>query len=210
MDRSASKESLISFTSSTEQPYQTPSRRVKLPKLELRMFSGKIEDWPEFWDSFCSAIHLDQQLAKVDKFKYLRSYLEGPARSVIKGFSLTEVDYDEAVALLRKRYERPDVMRIAHINELINLAHVFNDKNVQRLRSLHDEIETHFRAMEAQGVDKQSYSSVVVPMVMSKIPKSIRYNMIRFNEEHMDWLLDDFLSALEKELRVLEGHVPIL
>ena len=210
MNRSVSKESLASFTSSNEQPQQASSRRVKLPKLELRKFNGKIEEWPEFWDSFCSAIHHDQQLAKVDKFKYLRSYLEGPARSVVKGFSLTDADYDEAVTLLRKRFERPDVIRIAHINELINLSPVFNEKNVQRLRALHDEIETHFRAMEAQDVDKQSYSSVVVPMLMSKIPESIRNNMIRFNDDHMVWMLDDFLSALENELRVLEGHVPIL
>ena len=55
-----------------------------------------------------------------------------------------------------------------------------------------------------------SYSSVVVPMLMAKIPESLRNNMIRFNANHMEWLLDDFLVALEKELEVLEGHVPIL
>ena len=197
------------MTSDNGQP-QASSRKVKLPKLELRKFSGKVEDWPEFWDSFCSAIHNDDQLAKVDKFKYLRSYLEGPARNAIKGFSLTDVDYDEAVALLRKRFARPEVIRITHINELINLAPVYSERNVQRLRAFHDETETHFRAMEAQGVDKQTYSSVVVPMLMSKIPEALRNNMTRFNENHMEWLLDEFLAALEKELAVLEGHVPIL
>ena len=30
--------------------------RVKLPKLEVRKFSGKLEEWQEFWDSFESAI----------------------------------------------------------------------------------------------------------------------------------------------------------
>ena len=64
--------------------------------------------------------------------------------------------------------------------------------------------------MEAQGVDKQSYSSVVVPMFMSKIPESLRNNMIRFNENHMEWLLDEFIAALEKELQIEEGYVPIL
>ena len=209
LHRSDSKDSLISVTSDNGQP-QASSRKVKLPKLELRKFSGKVEDWPEFWDSFCSAIHNDDQLAKVDKFKYLRSYLEGPARNAIKGFSLTDVDYDEAVALLRKRFARPEVIRITHINELINLAPVYSERNVERLRAFHDETETHFRAMEAQGVDKQTYSSVVVPMLMSKIPEALRNNMIRFNENHMEWLLDEFLAALEKELAVLEGHVPIL
>ena len=31
--------------------------RVKLPKLEVCKFVGKIEEWQEFWDSFESAIH---------------------------------------------------------------------------------------------------------------------------------------------------------
>ena len=31
--------------------------RVKLPRLEVRKFSGKLEEWQEFWDSFESAIH---------------------------------------------------------------------------------------------------------------------------------------------------------
>ena len=30
--------------------------RVKLPKLEVRKFSGKLEEWQEFWDSFENAI----------------------------------------------------------------------------------------------------------------------------------------------------------
>ena len=46
------------------------TRRVKLPKLELPKFSGKNSQWQEFWDGFRSAVHDDESLAKVDKFKY--------------------------------------------------------------------------------------------------------------------------------------------
>jgi len=30
--------------------------RVKLPKLEMCKFTGKVEDWQEFWDSFLSTV----------------------------------------------------------------------------------------------------------------------------------------------------------
>ena len=40
-------------------------------------------------------------MAKVDKFKYLQSYLEEPASSVVMGFSLTDSAYDSAVELLK-------------------------------------------------------------------------------------------------------------
>ena len=72
LNQSNLRESLISVISDNGQP-QVSSRKVKLPKLELRKFNGKVEDWPDFWDSFYSAIHNDDQLAEVDKFKYLRS-----------------------------------------------------------------------------------------------------------------------------------------
>ena len=97
MDRSVSKESLASSTTSNEESQHASLRRVMLPKLELQKFNGKIADWPELWDSFCSFwdSHHDQELAKADELK-----------SVIKEFSLIEADYDEAVTLFRKLFER--------------------------------------------------------------------------------------------------------
>ena len=53
--------------------------RVKLPKLETRKFTGKVEDWQELWDSFRSAVHGAPGIAKIDKFKYLRSCMKEPA-----------------------------------------------------------------------------------------------------------------------------------
>ena len=206
LTRSESRESI----SSAGSQIAAYSRKVKLPKLELRKFTGKVAEWAEFWDGFKSAVHDDPDLAKVDKFKYLRCYLGEPAKSVVTGFSMTDADYDAAVNLLIKRYAKPGAIKRAHINELINLAPVFSENNVERLRHLRDQIETHFRSLEAQGVEKESYSSVVVPVLMEKVPQSLRNNMIRFGTNHMEWNVDDMLEALEKELDVLEGHIPIL
>eukprot|EP00794_Sanderia_malayensis_P012363 gene12363-biopygen9859 len=168
LSRAGSVESVASVRSSLAAEGAS-SRKVKLPKLELKKFSGKIAEWPEFWDGFKSSIHDDDQLAEVDKFKYLRSYLEEPAKGVVTGFSLTDADYDAALELLRKRYAKPSVIKRAHLNDLINLAPVYSEKNVQRLRVLHDQIETRFRAMEAQEINQKSYSSVIVPVLMGKI-----------------------------------------
>ena len=67
--------------------------KVRLPKLEVRKFSGKIQDWREFWDSFESAIHKNEGLSDIDKFTYLRGLVEEPAKSSIAGFALTAVNY---------------------------------------------------------------------------------------------------------------------
>ncbi len=141
-------------------------RKVKLPKLGIKKFEGKISEWQEFWDAYKSAVHDDTFLAKVDKFKYLRGYLEEPAKSVVTGFSLKDADYDAAMELLIKRYAKPGVIKRAHINELWSLAPVFKETSLDGLRMLRDQMETHFRVLEAQSVGKVSYSSVVVSVLM--------------------------------------------
>ena len=184
--------------------------RVKLPKLEIRKFSGKIHEWNEFWDGFSSSIHSNDELSDVDKLKYLRGYLEGSARSVIAGIPTTGASYEIAVELLRKRFDRPNVIQRAHINELINLPPVFSEKNAVRMRQFLDEIEIHRRGLESMYVDMETYSKFIVPILMDKVPESVRLNMIRFNERnHLEWMITDFTEAFEKEIRVRECHVPI-
>ena len=117
---------------------------VKLPKLEVQKFAGHIHHWQEFWDGFCSALHENDELAKVDKLKYLKSFLVEPAKSVLSGLKITVSNYDTAVELLKKRYTKPSVIQHAHINQLINLAPVFSEDNIKRLKYFRDQIETQF------------------------------------------------------------------
>ena len=139
------------------------SVNIKLPKLELSKFSGKVHEFQEFWDGFQSAIHENENLANVDKFKYLRSFLQEPAKNVIAGMPMTDASYETAIELLKKRFGKPEKIQRAHINHLLHLAPVYNEKSINRLRTLHDQIETHFRGLEALGVVRITYSSIVVP-----------------------------------------------
>ena len=99
--------------------------RVKLPNLEVRNFSGKLEEWQEFWDSFESAIHSNDSLSNVDKFSYLRGLLLDPARSAITGFVLTSANYEAAVELLKKRFGKKTAIQRTLVNELLNTRPVF-------------------------------------------------------------------------------------
>ena len=212
LNRSDSQSSLLSLGSISSLSSQSAKKlNVKLPKLELRKFNGKVHEWQEFWDGFCSAIHENEDLAGTDKFKYLKSFLEGPARAVIAGMRMTDKEYPVAVELLKKRYAKPNMIQRAHMNELISLQPVFSEKNVIKLRQFHDEIETHFRGLEAIGVKKSSYSSFIVPILLDKLPESLRISMIRTQEkDQMEWKLDDLISALESEVSIRESHVPLV
>ena len=110
--------------------------RVKLPKLEVRKFSGKLEDWQEFWDSFDSAIHSNDSLSNLEKFSYLRGLLLEPARSAIAEFALTSANYESAIELLKKRFGKKIAIQRTLVNELLNTRPVFNDSDTARLQSI--------------------------------------------------------------------------
>ena len=161
--------------------------KVKLSMLELQKFNGKVAEWQEFWDAFSSAVHENPELAKVDKLKYLKGLLEESARSVLTGIPTTDSSYEIAVDLLQKRFAKPTIVQRAHIRELLSLLPAFNDKNITWLRKMLDQIEAHYRRLEALKVDMATYSNFVVPLLMEKVPEQMRMNIIRFsNRDHME------------------------
>ena len=148
--------------------------KPKLPKLELKKFSERLQDWQEFWDAFQSSTDGNESLSAVDKFSYFKSLLYELARSTIAGFAMTGANYAAAVQVLKKRYGKEIAIQRAHINDFLQLPPVFSDRDIPRLRKLFDDCEAHFRGLQALGVDKNTYSSVVGPAMMQKILENFR------------------------------------
>ncbi|KAL5491423.1 hypothetical protein EMCRGX_G016708 [Ephydatia muelleri] len=63
--------------------------RVRLPRVELKRFDGRLTDWTMFWDMFQSSVHNNAEHTDTDRFYYLHSLLEGSAANAISGNSLT-------------------------------------------------------------------------------------------------------------------------
>ena len=153
--------------------------RVKLPKLEVKRFSGKVEEWQEFWDSFESAIHTNSKLSPVDKFSYLRGLLVGTARTSVAGLALTSANYGAAIDILKRRFGKKVTIERAHVNDLLTVHPVFNEKDTVGLRKLYDTVEVHYRGLQALGVNASTYEGIVVPAVLGKLPEAVRLQITR-------------------------------
>ena len=92
----------------------------------------------------------------------------------------------------------------------MNLKPVFGERDLTRLRGLYDGAETHFRGLQAMGVDDGSYSCIDVPCLLEKLPKSIRISLVRAAFCPEDWLFADFLRALQKVLDIRESYAPLV
>ena len=63
-----------------------------------------------FWDFYKATIHVNTDIAKIDKFNYLHSLLEGAAAHSIQGLTLTDSNYGGAIELVQQ--ELGDLSRL--------------------------------------------------------------------------------------------------
>ncbi|GFX01749.1 DUF1758 domain-containing protein [Trichonephila clavipes] len=101
---SSTDNSWQNFNVSLNSSSRNEKERMKLPKLIIPKFYGEISDWLNFWNSFKSAIHENDNVCKIDKFNYLSSFLGGSAFNLIDGLELTEEHYDHSIDILKQRF----------------------------------------------------------------------------------------------------------
>ena len=181
----------------------TSGTKPRLPKLILPTFKGDVTRWVTFWDSYKSAIHNNSQLTKIDKFNYLHSLLDGQAAHAIKGLTLTEANYDSAVELLQQRFGKPQQIITAHMDELIKIPNCTCERP-HSLRSVYDQITVHTRGLSAMGINSDRYGSLLIPMIMSKLPSEIRLRVARESTDEL-WKIDELMDVVKKEVEAREA-----
>ncbi|UYV66201.1 hypothetical protein LAZ67_4000686 [Cordylochernes scorpioides] len=60
-------------------------RQIKLPKFELKKYTGELEEWLSWWSHF-EKIHLDESLSDVDKFESILIKCKFHKRTSLKTF----------------------------------------------------------------------------------------------------------------------------
>ncbi|XP_077548092.1 uncharacterized protein LOC144160812 [Haemaphysalis longicornis] len=150
-----------------------PVPRVALPKLQIAPFSGDRRDWQGFWEQFDATIHANQHLTKIDKFKYLRSYMTGPAKTAIEGIRLAEDGYDAAIKILTDRFGRRDLLMADHVDALLSITPVKTSADVAGLRRLHDDISFRLNALEALGIAPDRYAVIIHRVLLKALPHDI-------------------------------------
>ena len=184
-------------------PPVSRSSRVRLPKLQLRSFSGDLTKWTSFWESFESAVHINDDLSNVEKFNYLNSLLERSAREAVSGLALTAANYQKAIDTLHKRFGCKQLIINKHMDALLQFEAISSSQNIRVLRKLFNDISCHIRSLKSLGVEPESYGGLLCPVLLSKIPQDLRLIVSRKVSES-DWKLDLLMTAIEEELEARE------
>ena len=185
------------------------SPRVKLPKLSLKKFNGDLTKWMTFWDTFESAVHNNPALTSIDKFSYLTSLLESTASEAVAGLTLTAVNYDEAVATLKRRFGSKQLIINRHMDLLLHLEPVTSQHNLKGLRQIFDVVESNVRGLRALGVPASSYGGLLSSILMARLPPELRLIVSRELSED-EWNLESMMEIIRREIEARERSMGVL
>lgn len=116
---------------------QAPTSAIPLPPLDITPFSGSIEQWGEFFETFNSRIHCNSSLSSLQKLQYLRSLLQKEPLAVIKHVDVTAKNYDAAYSALVSHYSDHRRLLNYHVQKVFRF----------RSGSLKSFYETHLTAV---------------------------------------------------------------
>ena len=158
--------------------------------------------WSSFWDSFKAAVHDNDSIPKIDKFNYLNSSLEGLAARTVQGLTLTEGNFDSAVELLKERFGKPQQIISVHMDKLLRIPTCTSDR-LSSLREVYGKITVNVRGLSALGVGVEQYGSLLIPIIMAKLPNNVKLRIAGETQEDV-WKIEDLLKAIKLEVEARE------
>ena len=167
---------------------------IKLPKLVIKEFDEDIMNWQTFWDQYYSSVHSKNNLSDIDKFTYLKSLL----CDAISRLSLTNSNYAEAIDLLQKRYCNPQVLINVYMERFVQLDVITKSNDI-----LYNQVETGICNLKTLHVNPDSYGSLLIPVLNSKLPSDLRTIFAQKFKEGI-WDLSELIKLFRNELEAKE------
>jgi hypothetical protein len=105
------------------------------------------------------AVH-QSTIPDVQKFGYLKDYLNGETQLCVENLELTDANYAIAIATLRRNYGNQDVLIDGHMNKLDSLTQIRDESDTSALRCFQLSIQSHINALVNLGIAKTSHGGL--------------------------------------------------
>ena len=90
------------------------------------------------------------------------------------------------------------------MNELLNIKKVERDRDLQGLRRLDDDIESHVCSLRSLDVDDDNYGSLLTPIIMERLPHQFKLTISRQVGDDT-WDLTQLLCLVWDKLKAREN-----
>lgn len=196
-----------SYVSADNEPVAN-KKTYKLPKIELKKFSGELKDWLGFWSQF-EKIHTDKSLHDSDKFQYLVQCMipDSKAHLLVSSYPQSEANYPLVIDALKDRFGDKVLLTEVYVRQLLKLVMQNAKQKCVSLSTMYDELESHLRALETLGVTREQSAAFLYPLVESSLPVEVvkvwqRSILSDRDDDQHEKSVDERLKSLMKFLRM--------
>lgn len=150
-------------------------KNIKLPVINLTKFSGDLNKFQEFHDTYLSLVHDNSNLSDIERFHYLRSVLEGEALEVLHSIPFSAANYRNAWELLCERFLNKQLLAHNNIKLILNLPSMQKEVYSQ-MREIQDGLAKQLKSLRSLNLNEtQLFESLIIFIISSKLdPRTVR------------------------------------
>jgi flagellar biosynthesis chaperone FliJ len=145
-------------------------QKIKIPKMELTTFSGKIEEWPTFWNIFEDTIHNNKEVSTINKLRYLINVIKEPASAHIKNMEIKAENYETAIKILEKNYNRP-IQAVSNLFQKILDIPNNTQQEAKSIRNVATEIRQIIGQLEKMPNEHTHRNNFIAYIILKKLSK---------------------------------------
>ncbi|GBO07910.1 hypothetical protein AVEN_11429-1 [Araneus ventricosus] len=184
-------------------------RKFKLPKIELKKFTGDAKEYLSYWSQF-RKIHEDISIPNEDKMQYLLQAVVAKTKAarVVENFSDTSENDPKAIAQLKERFGRDVLLVQIYVRDLLSMVmkNTASDGTKTDLPALYDEFEAKIRALERLGRAQEKYGDFLSPLLESCLSEEIlvaweRSRNMKETSQVEDRFLEKIMNFLKQEVK---------
>lgn len=141
---------------------------TKLPAINVPTFTGMYTEFPTFIGLFNSLIHKNNKLDNIQKFFYLRNFLQGEPHDLVKNLTVCSENYEEARKLLIERYDNDFLTSCEHIYSVLDII-PFTKCTASNIRNLLCIFKQQLAALKNLGHKVEQWDIVVLCILLRKL-----------------------------------------
>ena len=89
------------------------------------------------------------------------------------------------------------------MEEIIKLPDCSGEKP-SALRYVYDKVNVNIRGLASLGIRSDHYGSLLIPMIMTKLPQELRLRIARETDREI-WQIDELMAVIKKEVEAREA-----
>nr|CDJ97142.1 Pao retrotransposon peptidase family [Haemonchus contortus] len=169
------------------------------PRVSVPVFTGKEEEFPEFWAVYEHLVHNNPTLSTTEKMLLLKESLHGKSDKSIRGIQLIPQNYEWMIKTLHKKYGNKPANGARIVQQLNELPRA--SRTAESCEKVFDDICMLLNQMSSTGQNiRVCKDALWTEAKLSKFPKDIVEPVLLKMREHDDLTVDSILDFISGEI----------